>query len=98
MFLLTLRKSLPAATLAGAALFLGTVFTHSSVLAQGTQAPQATVQARLDEALKGFNRGHSVGQVAVAPNGKRLAWVQFENEGAEIRVAGSVSVRMRQSC
>ena len=44
-------------------------------------------RAHIDEVLKGLNRGHSVGQVAVSPDGKRLAWLQNGKDGAEIRLA-----------
>jgi dipeptidyl aminopeptidase/acylaminoacyl peptidase len=40
------------------------------------------------EVLKDLNRGRSVGQVAISPDGKRLAWVQESSrEDLEIRVA-----------
>ena len=50
-------------------------------------ASQAPERAHIDEVLKGLNRGRSVGQVAVSPDGKRLAWLQLGKDGAEIRVA-----------
>jgi dipeptidyl aminopeptidase/acylaminoacyl peptidase len=37
--------------------------------------------------LQGLNRGHFIGQVAVSPDGKKLAWIEEKREGAEIRVA-----------
>src|ERR1700742_2295293 len=52
---------------------------HSSLAAQD--------KAHIDEVLKGLNRGRSMGQVAIAPDGKRLAWIEMGKEGAEIRVA-----------
>ncbi len=40
--------------------------------------------------LKDLNRGRSVGQVAISPDGKRLAWVQESSrEDLEIRVAAA---------
>ncbi len=44
-------------------------------------------RGHVEEALKGLNRGHATGQVAVSPDGKRLAWVQPSREGNEIRVS-----------
>jgi dipeptidyl aminopeptidase/acylaminoacyl peptidase len=41
----------------------------------------------MQEVLQGLNRGHFIGQVAVSPDGKKLAWIQEAREGAEIRVA-----------
>jgi len=35
---------------------------------------QVADSAHIDEVLKSLNRGHRIGQVAVAPDGKRLAW------------------------
>ncbi len=45
-----------------------------------------TDKAHIDEVLRGLNRGRSVGQVAVSPDGSRLAWLAFDSE-AGIRVA-----------
>jgi dipeptidyl aminopeptidase/acylaminoacyl peptidase len=44
---------------------------------------QPPTAAHLDELLASLNRGHRIGQVAVSPDGKRLAWVQ----GGEIHLA-----------
>ena len=95
MFLTRLRKSRRAGLIAGAALVLGSVFDLSytqaqdshTAAAQDSAAAQAPDRAHIDEVLKGLNRGRSVGQVAVSPDGKRLAWVQHGKDGAEIRVA-----------
>ena len=81
-FLLCLRFGL----LAGPVLLLG--FTlNLSIAAQDAAAEQSPARAHIDEVLKGLNRGHSVGQVAVSPDGKLLAWLQYAKDGAEIRVA-----------
>jgi dipeptidyl aminopeptidase/acylaminoacyl peptidase len=48
--------------------------------AQATLAPSS---ARLDEILSSLNRARTIAQVAVSPDGKRLAWL----EAGEIRVA-----------
>jgi dipeptidyl aminopeptidase/acylaminoacyl peptidase len=44
-------------------------------------------RAHIDDVLRGLNRGRSIGQVAISPDGKRLAWIQPGKEGIEIRVA-----------
>jgi dipeptidyl aminopeptidase/acylaminoacyl peptidase len=72
---------------ASAFLFLATGLQPSNALAQETHAANGPDRAHMDEVLKGLNRGRNVGQVAVSPDGKRLAWVQGSREGAEIRVA-----------
>jgi dipeptidyl aminopeptidase/acylaminoacyl peptidase len=44
-------------------------------------------QVRVEQVLSSINRGHSLGQVAVSPDGRRVAWIQGARDGAEIRVA-----------
>jgi len=44
------------------------------VCAAGASA-QSVDRAHVDEVMRGLNRGHSVGQVAVSPDGKQLAWI-----------------------
>jgi dipeptidyl aminopeptidase/acylaminoacyl peptidase len=84
-----IRISLRTVLLAGAALFLGAAFPLSIALAQTAQEQSAPSPDRvhLEEVLKGLNRGHSIGQVAISPDGKRLAWIEGAREGAEIHVA-----------
>ncbi len=75
--------------MAGAALVLGAVFSLSSAQAQTAQAQASASPARahIDDVLKGLSHGRSFSEVAISPDGKRLAWVERTNEGAEIRVA-----------
>jgi dipeptidyl aminopeptidase/acylaminoacyl peptidase len=87
MFLSELCKSLRIACFVGTALVLGTVLNQSWALAQDSHPAQAPDRARVDEVLNGLNQGRSVDQVAVSPDGKRLAWIQGAKEGQEIRVA-----------
>jgi dipeptidyl aminopeptidase/acylaminoacyl peptidase len=84
MFLPSLSKSLRILAFTAAAAVLALVCSPSSAQAQTTPSPDP---AKLDELLKGLNRGRSVGQVAVSPDGKRLAWIQYGKEGEEIRLA-----------
>ena len=83
MFRFALRPSLRAASISASSLFLGATFLLTSALAQPPHAAQPPSRAQIEEMLRGLHRGRSMRQVAVAPDGKRLAWV----EGAEIRVA-----------
>jgi dipeptidyl aminopeptidase/acylaminoacyl peptidase len=76
-----------ASLIAGAFLVLSAGFNASYALAQETQVANGPDRARMEEVLKGLNRGRSVGQVAVSPDGKRLAWIQPGQEGSEIRIA-----------
>jgi dipeptidyl aminopeptidase/acylaminoacyl peptidase len=92
MLLTPIRTSLRAGLIGGAALVLGAAFSLSPALAQAAppaqvQAATSTDRARIEEVLKGLNRGHFFGQVAISPDGKRLAWIELTREGAEIRVA-----------
>jgi dipeptidyl aminopeptidase/acylaminoacyl peptidase len=87
MSLKPLQKYVRFTTLAFTALILGAVLDHSTALAQDSHTAPALDRARIEEVLKGLNRGRGVGQVAVSPNGKRLAWIEGTREGAEIRVA-----------
>lgn len=53
-----------------------------------TAATSSTAErTHVEEVLNGIDRGMFVGQVAVSPDGKRLAWVEGSQEGAEINVA-----------
>jgi dipeptidyl aminopeptidase/acylaminoacyl peptidase len=42
---------------------------------------------RIEQLMHSLNRGHSVGQVAVSPDGKRLAWIEGARSGSEIHLA-----------
>ncbi len=79
MILPSLRKSLSAPLIASLVL----VSTHVVFCQDSeTASPEST-----DKVLRSLNRGHNFGQVAVSPDGKRLAWVQGGRMGGEIRVA-----------
>lgn len=81
--------------MAGAALFLGAVFPLSIAQTQATPAAQAASspgRSHIEEVLKGLGSGRSFSQVAISPDGKRLAWVEGKREGAEIRVAPLLSL------
>jgi dipeptidyl aminopeptidase/acylaminoacyl peptidase len=86
MFQSHVRFSVCAAFLAGAAVLYGSGVAPSMAgeqgLAKTLDAAPATDKARVEEALKGLNRGRGVSQVAVSPDGMRLAWVE-QSEGAQ---------------
>jgi len=42
---------------------------------------------RIEQLMHSLNRGHSVGQVAVSPDGKQLAWIEGTRGGSEIHLA-----------
>jgi dipeptidyl aminopeptidase/acylaminoacyl peptidase len=55
--------------------------------AQNAPSLQVADREHIEDVLRGLNRGHSVGQVAVSPDGKRIAWVQGRRDGGDILVA-----------
>jgi dipeptidyl aminopeptidase/acylaminoacyl peptidase len=75
MFLPAFRKSL-------AAPFAAALLLCSALAVSAQDAPPST-HDRIEQVLRGIDHGHFLGQVAVSPDGKRLAWIQ----GQEIRVA-----------
>jgi len=82
MIFLPLPAFLRAAFISVAATLLVSVLSLSNAMAQTPPAP-ASDRAHVEDVLNSLNRGHMVGQAAVSPNGKRLAWVQAR----EIHVA-----------
>jgi dipeptidyl aminopeptidase/acylaminoacyl peptidase len=54
---------------------------------QSEGAKSGSDRAHIEEVLRGLNRGRGVGQVAISPDGKRLAWIEGGRGGGEIRVA-----------
>jgi dipeptidyl aminopeptidase/acylaminoacyl peptidase len=59
---------------------------------QNANAAALPASAQLEQILPSLNRGTSIGQVAISPDGKRLAWFQ----GGEIRVAPFVNLGQSQ--
>ncbi|MGA9669842.1 MAG: S9 family peptidase [Terracidiphilus sp.] len=69
------------------ALIFCSTFSLPRATAQSAPSAKTPDRAHIEDALKGLNRGRSVGQVAVSPDGKHLAWIQMAKEGIEIRVS-----------
>jgi len=74
----------PVACAAGAFV---TAFTFGTAQAQTAAAPSAPDRAHIEEVLHGLERGRSIGQVAISPDGKRLAWIEGGRGGGDILVA-----------
>ena len=89
MIFSSIRTPFRAALMAGTALALGAVFSLPNAEAQTaqTQAAPPPDRAHIEDVLKGLSRGRSFGEVAISPDGKRLAWIEQTKDGAEIRVA-----------
>ena len=62
-------------------------FPALQILAQSSPAQPTQDRAHIEDVLRGLNRGRSFGQVAVSPDGKRLAWLDGGRGGGEIEVA-----------
>lgn len=87
---------LPGSRAVSAALLTMVLVT---VLGKESPAQSATSvldRAHIEEVLRGLNRGKSVGQVAVSPDGKRLAWIAGRRDGGEILVASIDDLKAAQ--
>ena len=71
---------------AGAIVILA-VLAATTGRAQNGAAQAPPDRTHLDEILRGMNRGHSFGQVAISPDGKLLAWIEGGRGGGQILVA-----------
>ncbi|MGH7082296.1 MAG: hypothetical protein ACREFV_07500, partial [Acetobacteraceae bacterium] len=71
---------------AAVSLALTLAFVHPAV-AQSTYTLSPAERAHIEESLHGLNRGVFVGQVAVSPDGGRIAWTGSGRDGGQILVA-----------
>jgi dipeptidyl aminopeptidase/acylaminoacyl peptidase len=86
MFRIALCKSSRGVFSAGAiAAFL--IAACSFAVAQNDSGGSAEDRAHIEEVLRGLNRGRGFGQVAISPDGKKLAWVEGGRGGGQIMVA-----------
>jgi hypothetical protein len=72
--------------IAGLALIAAFQFS-SQLSAQKDASSTSPDRAHIEEILRSLNRGRSAGEVAVSPDGKRIAWTQGGREGGEMLVA-----------
>jgi dipeptidyl aminopeptidase/acylaminoacyl peptidase len=87
MFGVSDRKTVDSRILTGILfLFVATGF-FSSAHAQNASPEASPDRARIEEILQSLTRGRNVSQVAVSPDGKRLAWIEGARGGGEIRMA-----------
>jgi len=78
------RQSIsPKSLLTGAALLFAAFGLATNAHAQGGSPDRG----HIEDVLKSLNRGRNVSQVAVSPDGKRLAWIEGARGGGDIRVA-----------
>ena len=88
------RESFFSCLLAVATLALVGALNCFSAWAQEAETGKSPERASIEQVLKGLNRGESFGQVALSPDGKRLAWIQGAREGGEIHVAPLDDLKM----
>src|ERR1035438_1365386 len=69
------------------AIFSVFALTLAPIYAQTDAGKGTPDRAHIEEVLRGLNRGRGFGQVGIAPDGKRLAWIDGGRGGSEIRVA-----------
>src|SRR5580700_2588242 len=85
MSLVPLRKTLQA-MLPFVSCFALAVLTAAPINAQSNPAQGPPDRSHIEEVLRGMNRGRNFGQVAISPDGSKLAWIEGGRGGSEIRV------------
>ena len=86
MLRIPLRKALEATLSFGTCLVLAAV-TAAPIHAQTDAGQGAPDRAHIEAVLRDLNRGRGFGQVAISPDGSKLAWIEGGRGGSEIRVA-----------
>ncbi len=81
-----LRKARQA-TLLFATGFVVAAIISAPIYAQNNPAQGTPDRSHVEEVLRGLNRGRGFGQVAISPDGSKLAWIEGGRGGSEIRVA-----------
>src|SRR5215469_10561654 len=66
------------------------------VLLSAGAAAQTTDRSQVEQVLRGLNRGRGVGQIAVSPDGKQLAWIEGGRGGGQIVVAPTDNLKKTQ--
>src|SRR5215469_6420903 len=87
MFLSKFQSCRLGALLMQCSVVLTAVSLSNVAVAQNAPSSAPLDHAKIDEVLGSLNRGRSVGQVAISPDGKRVAWVQSRRDAGDILVA-----------
>ena len=69
------------------AVVAGSAMAGLFLFATGAMAQGSPDRAHIEEVVRGLNRGHGIGQVAISPDGKELAWIEGGRGGGQILVA-----------
>jgi len=78
------RTFFAVAALSSVAALFTLAASLSAQLATSAKDPE---RAHIEDVLNGITHGHSFGQVAVSPDGQRLAWIEGSRASGEIRTA-----------
>jgi dipeptidyl aminopeptidase/acylaminoacyl peptidase len=73
--------------LTGFCLFLAAFGLSLNTHAQGGSSEKSPDRAHIADVLQSLNRGRNVSQVAISPDGRRLAWIEGARGGGDIRIA-----------
>jgi len=76
-----------ALTVAFVAVVFAGSLTSAALTAQSTDASKAPDRSQIEEVLSRLRNGRPIGQVAVSPDGRRVAWTEGSRRGGEIVVA-----------
>jgi len=76
-----------ALTVAFVAVVFAGSLTSAALTAQSTDAGKAPDRSQIEEVLSKLRNGRPIGQVAVSPDGRRVAWTEGSRRGGEIVVA-----------
>ena len=76
-----------ALTVAFVAVVFAGSLTSAALTAQSTDASKAPDRSQIEEVLSKLRNGRPIGQVAVSPDGRRVAWTEGSRRGGEIVVA-----------
>jgi dipeptidyl aminopeptidase/acylaminoacyl peptidase len=86
MFLNSFHRYFRAGVVSGVGFFLVLVAGSLGFLVRSAYG-EAPNHLRMEEILRGLNRGRFVGQVEISPDGKRLAWIEGTSDDSQILVA-----------
>lgn len=85
-----------AVSLASVAIVFAGSLTCGALTAQSAAPSNAPDRAQIEEVLSGLRNGRGIGQVAVSPDGRHVAWTEGSRRGGEIVVAPTDDLKQTQ--